>query len=420
MKRSLSYLTFAMAVAAFSNSANAQSYTFSPININAKKLPVNFLGHSPVATYYSLNDRKASKGKFETSAQFEARQKKLLARPLFNGVYSWSVLGFAVAPSWCDYNADTQQFKAHFALYQGDVYEPLKLSLNRRPDDFSLGDMHDVLRTTTQSYLEYSDTYEAQNAFGAQVTVESEGRSTYGFAVTNWKDFAFVPTGENSNVYRLSYNTKVPPSKAPRLEKDISVLYVGYPTKPYQLNDIAGKSATYDSPYASSTSFYYTAFRLKEVWFYDGASGYIFGKLLPKKFTSVSTSQPIFTPTKIAAAPIKSVPKKADGTLKTNGNCCTGISKKVSGDLLSTSKSGVVSFSQAQGFSDQTLRLAINEMFARYGLTFKDPGLQAYFCARTWYKPDVNQTGDAILGAMTDNEKANLKLLSAERNKRAK
>jgi hypothetical protein len=38
--------------------------------------------------------------------------------------------------------------------------------------------------------------------------------------------------------------------------------------------------------------------------------------------------------------------------------------------------------------SKQTLRLMRNEIYARHGYIFKDPGLQNYFTKQGWYKPD--------------------------------
>lgn len=361
-------------------------------------------------TYFSFNSKKSSKGRFETSSQYAARRARLTSKPLFDSVYMWSPLGFSVAPSWCEYNADTRDFTAHFALYKGTAYEKL--------GGFDLGGSHEVLRTATQSYVDYSRSYRAQNAFGAEVTVDSEGRSTYGFGVMNWSDFRFVPTSGDGNTYRLSYKTSVSPTTARRLEKDIRVLYVGYSTTPYQLQDIEGKSATYDSPYSSYNSFYYTALRLKEVWFYDSESGTIFGKTRPTKFSGSTKTVASSTTSTDASGTAKFTPRRADGSEKTNANCCAGIRKTVSSNLLSSETEAVVSV-RIRALSDANLRLATNEMFARHGLTFKDPKLQAYFCARKWYKPDVSQTGDGAFEAMSDLEKKNLKLLSAERAKRS-
>ena len=68
--------------------------------------------------------------------------------------------------------------------------------------------------------------------------------------------------------------------------------------------------------------------------------------------------------------------------------------------------------------SDADLRLAINEMYARHGLTFKDKELQAKFSALGWYKPREDRTYDVISARMSATERANIDLLAGERNRR--
>lgn len=73
---------------------------------------------------------------------------------------------------------------------------------------------------------------------------------------------------------------------------------------------------------------------------------------------------------------------------------------------------------EVENMSDGDLRLAINEMYARYGLGFKDKTLQARFEALGWYHPRDERTYEVITGLFSDIERANVDLLVGERKSR--
>ena len=68
--------------------------------------------------------------------------------------------------------------------------------------------------------------------------------------------------------------------------------------------------------------------------------------------------------------------------------------------------------------SDEDVRYAINEMFARYGMTFRDKDLQAEFEPYKWYQPNDKWTPNQIERQFSKREKHNADLLAAERNDR--
>ena len=68
--------------------------------------------------------------------------------------------------------------------------------------------------------------------------------------------------------------------------------------------------------------------------------------------------------------------------------------------------------------SDEDVRYAINEMFARYGMTFRDKDLQAQFEPYKWYQPNEKWTASQIERQFSKREKHNADLLAAERNDR--
>ena len=68
--------------------------------------------------------------------------------------------------------------------------------------------------------------------------------------------------------------------------------------------------------------------------------------------------------------------------------------------------------------SDEDVRYAINEMFARYGMTFRDKDLQAQFEPYKWYQANDKWTPNQIERQFSKREKRNADLLAAERNDR--
>lgn len=72
----------------------------------------------------------------------------------------------------------------------------------------------------------------------------------------------------------------------------------------------------------------------------------------------------------------------------------------------------------ANSLSDDDLRYAVNEMYARYGLTFKDKTLQGQFEQTTWYRPNQAWTMPQVERAFTPRERTNFDLLVAEREAR--
>lgn len=61
--------------------------------------------------------------------------------------------------------------------------------------------------------------------------------------------------------------------------------------------------------------------------------------------------------------------------------------------------------------SQEDLRLAINEVYARHGRLFVDSGLQRYFDSKSWY----NRNADYNDSMLTAVEKANVELMARYR-----
>jgi hypothetical protein len=82
--------------------------------------------------------------------------------------------------------------------------------------------------------------------------------------------------------------------------------------------------------------------------------------------------------------------------------------------LVPGSDSRYITVADLAGFNANTARLARNEIFARYGYTFADTGLQAYFNSQSWYRsnpgcnkdnpPTLNPYEEHNIGVIRDYE----------------
>ena len=78
--------------------------------------------------------------------------------------------------------------------------------------------------------------------------------------------------------------------------------------------------------------------------------------------------------------------------------------------VLSATNSRYYSRAELSGMTRQQLYLAEREMYARYGCTFNDGDLDAYFGAKNWYSPD-SPAGNFNDTRFTPTERVNLLLL---------
>ena len=78
--------------------------------------------------------------------------------------------------------------------------------------------------------------------------------------------------------------------------------------------------------------------------------------------------------------------------------------------LLAHSATAYIDYRDLTFFTAEELRLARNEIYARYGRMFKDEGLQAYFNSKWWYTPRI-QPEDFNEDWLNAYEKENIALI---------
>ena len=90
------------------------------------------------------------------------------------------------------------------------------------------------------------------------------------------------------------------------------------------------------------------------------------------------------------------------------------------GYVIAGSDTEILDKNSVKNLSDEDLRLAINEIYARHGRKFKSEELQKYFDNKAWYTPkyepdEFDKKQNSILN---DVEKKNLKTLTEIRSER--
>ena len=93
-------------------------------------------------------------------------------------------------------------------------------------------------------------------------------------------------------------------------------------------------------------------------------------------------------------------------------------STRLPGERFPQTRLYVLAPSDLNHFDNDSLRYAINEMYARHGADFKNEELRRLFAAHSWYKPVSGRTYDQTEELFTELETTNLKALGQLRDSR--
>ena len=111
--------------------------------------------------------------------------------------------------------------------------------------------------------------------------------------------------------------------------------------------------------------------------------------------------------------------KRAEKEYDDNGEADeSGFHSVVEEYMIPLSDSEELDKDYVKNMSDHDLRIAINEMYARYGYHFKNKDLQDYFNSTSWYSDKGITDQSEIKDVMSELELYNLEILTDERNRR--
>lgn len=85
------------------------------------------------------------------------------------------------------------------------------------------------------------------------------------------------------------------------------------------------------------------------------------------------------------------------------------------GDILPTSSTEYLEKEDIQFLTDEELRLARNEIYARHGYTFQDEALRDYFMSKPWYQATVTEVPDTMLNEYEIANRDLIQKMEAER-----
>ena len=87
------------------------------------------------------------------------------------------------------------------------------------------------------------------------------------------------------------------------------------------------------------------------------------------------------------------------------------------GIIFANSSEAIIAAEKIKALTDEQLRLAINEIYARHGYIFNDEALLNHYKQFDWYKPEIASDAFSI-SLFNETEKANVEAMQAERDSR--
>jgi hypothetical protein len=224
---------------------------------------------------------RLTKGEFETTADFEVRQKAAIDSSFLGNLKLTSILPFIVdvqkrsydAPLYYSYNAD----RAEVTLTDGaskKKYNGIGGAVH-----FSVFNQPSLYTFTLSKNLDSKETYSASNAYGATVTVEKLGATEYAVA---------TDSAESLTVANLPMVSSVAESELPYLKALVLVKL----KEPYLIYDFYYAKPTRDNPVELTVRTKSLVGEVLGVIYFSGRTGMIIARspgLAPAKNNVVGT-----------------------------------------------------------------------------------------------------------------------------------
>ena len=251
------------------SSQPAKSDRNNPFDSNAQKLPPNFQGNNPTAIIQALSLRASleKRDEFETTEQFVARLAKLRNSPYLGNLRTDSILGFVLPMDAINtvYNADTKLLLARIELKPDE-----RLGCNRKVTASEID-----CRALTLIQSSDIDSYIGQNGFGAVTKVKRI--RTLNIGLDFYGPLSLPRQDVISQTYQMNFAVDVP--FAISIKTYVRAVVIGTLSNTNVMQDFSGESATISSPTQVLTVHFRLHFIVKEIWFFNGTSGEIYGRL---------------------------------------------------------------------------------------------------------------------------------------------
>jgi len=233
-------------------------YASTPIDVDAENLPPNYRGHSCRSIAKKLSSLKLEKSEFETTAAYEDRLASLATLPVSGAVLLKDAVAFIPEVSLLTEKYDADQGTLNVQTYWGLSIQVLNSSL--------------VLSEKIESDLRSAKTYEAANAYGRKVLVQSSSYDTCGIAFANHKSREHPPTSINESF-------TMAPDEARSAKGNLTLIYIGTFAKPDHARFVDTIKPTIDRPREILWSGDAVVIDLAQIWIINRTTGTVYKKL---------------------------------------------------------------------------------------------------------------------------------------------
>lgn len=233
-------------------------FSTSPFAISTGRVPSGYAGVNLEELASALLDRhnKRYKNEFETTAQYKERLRQLDSNPILGSLRLDSIYAFSFRPSSARYNADARELRVTFESSYSGTYQGF-------------------------GWLEYGSkgtSYPAQNAFGAEATVQTKTTNWYGITIRNLRNLApKIPKSENDPFSGVVFRIPIRAEEAKVLKDRLKILVVCKLQAPFLTVEEINTEATITSPLKETTFFNLVHVRVEQLKVYAPDTGRILG-----------------------------------------------------------------------------------------------------------------------------------------------
>jgi hypothetical protein len=246
-----------------------QIANYSSVSFDASvfSLPRRFAGSDPKAVFEGLLalQRKAAKGEFESTEEYQLRRLREFAKnPVLTGALAIdSIYAFRLKDLTAKYDADARLLTVTVPIHGVRIGNQM---INNAEKPRRALEVERIVVGSRQ--------YEASNAFGAKVLVESYSEDAYEVALSGLQ----IPYGFDD----FSFTMRLTPQDATKIKPHLAgliVLKLDPPWPYYTAEDVSHSPATFDLPYENSTHYRYILGKGIDLWLFNEVDGQVLAKL---------------------------------------------------------------------------------------------------------------------------------------------
>ncbi|MFL6672898.1 MAG: hypothetical protein ACJ8LG_06380 [Massilia sp.] len=237
------------------------AYAVGPLEPASDSLPSHYLGHDCRSFAKKIASLSAEKGEFETTAAYNERVAAMSNRAVVGETTLADTVGFVPASdavSMLTDKYDADRGTLNVSTYWGGGMQMVGT---------------DIVTSTKLTYRPKAHrSYQASNAYGKTVTVESTTYDTCGLAFSNVKYGSYVSS-------RISEEIIMSPEEARAAKGNIAIMYVGNLTSPFRVEFSDYLKPAIDSPREAAWGGDALVMNLSQIWLFNKETGKVYKKI---------------------------------------------------------------------------------------------------------------------------------------------